>query len=130
MDARIIKREKHARDDGFLVELFSEKYSDFDAVHSYLVFVAPGKTRAGHYHKEKIEVIFPVNGKVTVLLKDTEHEERKEVILDPKNDEYSALLIPANIAHLVKNDSKENAQIVVFSDSMDLEDTYQCEVEK
>ena len=130
MDARIIKREKHSRDDGFLVELFSKKYSDFDAVHSYMVSVAPGKTRAGHFHKEKTEVIFPINGRVTILLKDMKSGKIDEILLDPENEEYTAVLIPANIAHLVKNNSDENAQIVVFSDSMDLEDTHQYEVEK
>lgn len=125
MDARIIKREKHTREDGFLVELFSKKYSDFDAVHSYMVSVAPGKTRAGHFHKKKNELIFPVEGKVVVLL--SNGSEKKEITLGSEENEYSAVVIPPNVNHLIKNRTDSRAKIVVFSDSFDLEDTYKVE---
>jgi len=125
MDARIIKREKHTRDDGFLVELFSKKYPDFDAVHSYMVSVAPGKTRAGHFHKKKTEVIFPVDGRIIVFLSDD--TEKKEVVLDSEEKEYAAVLISPNINHLIENRTNRPAKVVVFSDSFDLEDTYKVE---
>jgi len=125
MDARIIKREKHRRGDGYLVELFSEKYNDFNAVHSYRVSIEPGKSRAGHFHKKKNELIFPVDGKVVVLISDG--SEKKEIILGSEENEYAAVLIPPNINHLVENRTDKPAKIVVFSDSFDLEDTYKVE---
>jgi len=130
MDARIVEREKHAREDGYLVELFSSKYGDFNAVHSYMVSIAAGKTRAGHFHRNKTEVIYPVNGKVTILLKDIRNEERKTVLLDSEQERYGGLLIPPNIAHLLKNDTGWPVKVVVFTDSLDLEDTYPVWVEK
>lgn len=125
MDARIIKREKYAREDGFLVELFSKKYGDFEAVHSYLVSIESGKSRAGHFHKKKNELIFPVEGKVVVLL--SNGSEKKEIILGSEENEYSAVVIPPNVNHLIKNRTDSRAKIVVFSDSFDLEDTYKVE---
>ncbi|MBU1165635.1 WxcM-like domain-containing protein [Candidatus Micrarchaeota archaeon] len=136
MDAKIgtrmIKRTKHSRDDGYLVELFSKKYDDFKAVHSYLVRVAPGKTRAGHFHKKKTEVIFPVGGEVTIILKEMENAQNqnksaKEIILSSEKEEYSGLLVPPELWHLIENRTDKDAKIVVFSDSFDLEDTYQLE---
>jgi dTDP-4-dehydrorhamnose 3,5-epimerase-like enzyme len=128
MDTRMLERKKHLRDDGFLVELFSLKYGDFEAVHSYLVSIEPEKTRAGHFHKKKTEVIYPVDGKVRVLL--VEDGNKKEVFLDSESKKYGGLLIAPNIAHFLKNTSSSRAKVIVFSDSFDLEDTYPVKVEE
>ncbi|MFH2021078.1 MAG: WxcM-like domain-containing protein [archaeon] len=143
MDAKIkkgsintstIKRIKHSREDGYLIELFSKKYRDFKAVHSYLVCIAPGKTRAGHYHKKKTEVIFPVDGEVIITLRKTgggsvhtsigHGRNATEIALNGENEDYSGLLISPQLWHLVENRTDKKAKIIVFSDSFDLEDTY------
>ncbi|MEK6979793.1 MAG: WxcM-like domain-containing protein [Candidatus Micrarchaeota archaeon] len=118
-------REIKHRDDGFLVELYSER--DFGIgsrpAHSYLVSIKPGKTRAKHYHEHKKEQIFVVTGVVEVTLADTKTNKRSSVQLTNNGKNVPILEILPGIAHAIKNIGKEDAMLVVFSDSHDIEDT-------
>ncbi|MFH1393762.1 MAG: cupin domain-containing protein [Candidatus Micrarchaeota archaeon] len=127
MEAKLIEREKHSRDDGFLVELFSERYNDFEASHSYLVTMEPGSSRAGHYHRKKTEVIFPAAGKVAITLTDVENKESRSVELDCESGRFAGVIVPPGVWHLVRNETDKPARIVVFSDSAELEDTHRVD---
>jgi len=81
-DEICLKRQKHAREDGWLCELVSEIYDDepFTGIHSYLVSVSPGRSRANHYHRKKEEWIAITSGKIILSLEwiDKEREEVEE----------------------------------------------------
>ena len=110
MDVKLLKREKYVRSDGYLVELFSKKYGDFNAVHSYLVSIEAGKSRAGHFHKKKNELIFPVDGEIVVLL--SIGSEKKEIRLASEENDYVAVIIPPNINHLIENRGDSRAKMI------------------
>jgi dTDP-4-dehydrorhamnose 3,5-epimerase-like enzyme len=122
VDVKILKREKHSRDDGHLVELFSEHYKDFECKHSYLVSIEPGKARAKHYHKEKIEVIAPVCGETEIILEDPVTKESTRKTLKSDGAELELVLVPAGIAHAVKNNTKKPTTIIIFSNNYSLND--------
>lgn len=122
-----LPRTKHEREDGFLVELVSRIYPDepFTCIHSYVVAINPGKSRAGHYHRKKDEWLCIVTGKIRLDLADLSSGTKESVIMDSQSKEYTIIHIPAGIAHLVTNTSgTEIASIIVFStDPEDKEDT-------
>jgi len=117
MKYKELYREKHIRDDGWLSELISMKYDDtpFDCVHSYLVSINPGKTRANHYHKCKKEWIAIVMGKIMLFMEDVNTLEKEKIILDVTTEDYKLIYLPPHIAHAVKNIGDCVASIVVFS---------------
>jgi len=132
MKHKELHREKHIRDDGWLSELVSMKYGDtpFDCLHSYLVSIKPGRTRAKHYHKEKEEWIAIVSGVVTLLLKDVYSGEQDKVILDTTTEEYKLIYLPPHTAHAIKNIGDGDASVVVFSTTPeDPDDTIPYEIE-
>jgi len=108
MKHKELYREKHIRDDGWLSELVSMRYGDtpFDCLHSYLVSIKPGRTRAKHYHRRKEEWIAIVSGRVALLLKDVYSGEQDKIT-----------------AHAIKNIGDSDASIVVFSTPEDMDDT-------
>jgi dTDP-4-dehydrorhamnose 3,5-epimerase-like enzyme len=55
MNVTRLPRQKHVRDDGWLAELISMKYTDdpFCGIHSYIVSICPGRSRANHFHRKK-----------------------------------------------------------------------------
>jgi oxalate decarboxylase/phosphoglucose isomerase-like protein (cupin superfamily) len=117
MNITRLQRQKHVRDDGWLAELVSMKYADhpFTGIHSYVVSIAPGRSRANHYHRKKEEWIAPAAGTVTLHLADTKTGERVSVLLDTRSEEYELIAIPPFIAHSVQNTGEGDAAIVVFS---------------
>jgi len=126
MNITRLPRQKHVRDDGWLAELVSMKYADhpFTGIHSYVVSIAPGRSRANHFHRKKEEWIAPAAGAVTLLFEDTKNGERESILLDTRSDNYDMIFIPPFIAHAVRNTGEEEAAIVVFSKSPeDPEDT-------
>ena len=123
----IFKRKKHQREDGFLVELFSETYKDFSCKHSYMVAIKPGATRAQHYHNEKKEVITSLQGKVEITLEDIKTKQRKRRIMNADTDNFGLLLINPGIAHSIKNIGKSVAKVIVFCESHNLDDVYKYE---
>jgi len=123
-------REIKHRDDGFLVELYSERDFGNRPAHSYLVSIKPGCVRAKHYHDHKKEHIFVVAGHVEVTLVDTKTNKRTSVQLTKDNEKVPILEILPGIAHAIKNIGKEDAMLVVFSDSYNLDDTIKYDFEK
>lgn len=131
MNVRILSRAKHIRDDGWLSELVSMNYTDepFTGVHSYLVSITPGHTRANHYHEKKEEWLAPASGTIELLTEDIHSHVKEQYILDTKTKEYSLIYIPPFIAHTLKNSGAGDASVVVFSRTPeDLSDTIRYEV--
>jgi len=112
-----LPRKKHTREDGWLVELVSKAYADepFECIHSYIVNIRHGKSRAGHYHRKKDEWFAVASGTVELVLADMETKNRETIRLDASTEDYGIIHIPAGIAHLVKNPTKKDATIIVFA---------------
>ncbi|MBN2014545.1 MAG: WxcM-like domain-containing protein [Candidatus Altiarchaeota archaeon] len=121
-------REKHVREDGWLVELVSKAYADepHDFIHSYLVNIEPEHSRAGHFHRKKKEWLCLASGRIELTLEDVGCRMREKIVMDSESDEYAVYLIPPGVAHLVKNPSRQkSASLVVFSDGLeDPSDTF------
>ncbi len=112
-----LPRKKQSREDGWLVELVSKAYTDepFDCIHSYIVNIKPGKSRAGHYHKKKEEWFCVICGMVNLVLVDMEKNRRETITLDSSDEDYCIIHIPSKIAHLVQNPTENEAAIIVFA---------------
>ena len=131
MNVQILSRSKHIRDDGWLSELVSMNYQDepFACVHSYLVSITPGHTRANHYHLKKDEWLAPASGIIELLTEDIRTHEKERYVLDTMTKDYSMIHIPPFIAHTLKNPGSAEASVVVFSQTPeDLADTIKFEV--
>lgn len=112
-----IHREKLRREDGWLSELVSMKYDDqpFACLHSYLVSINPGKSRANHYHLEKEEWMAIASGKIDLLLEDTRTKEKASIRLDAKSEDYRLVYIPPLVAHTLVNAAEDESSAIVFS---------------
>lgn len=117
MNVTLLPRQKHVRDDGWLAELISMKYTDhpFCGIHSYIVSICVGRSRANHFHRKKEEWIAPVAGTARLLLEDMATGEREFVLLDSRSQDYGLVFIPPSIAHSVQNTGEEDAVVIVFS---------------
>jgi oxalate decarboxylase/phosphoglucose isomerase-like protein (cupin superfamily) len=97
-----LSRVKHTRKDGWLSELVSINYNDepFNCVHSYIVSITPGNTRANHYHKKKEEWIAAASGKIEL------HNEYiiqgKKLLLDTSAKEYHFEMITFHLLWLMQ----------------------------
>ena len=117
MNIDALTRKKHLREDGWLAELVSMKTRDmpFDGIHSYIVMIEPGRSRANHYHHEKEEWLALGAGNLKIILENPETKERTEKILAHDSDNYEIIYIPTNIAHSVKNIGQDKASVIIFS---------------
>ena len=117
MNVTRLPRQKHVRDDGWLAEIISMKYTDhpFCGIHSYIVSIRPGKSRANHVHQKKEEWIAPAAGTVQLLLEDIVTGERESMVLDSRSPDYGLVRIPPSVAHSVQNTGEEDAVVIVFS---------------
>jgi oxalate decarboxylase/phosphoglucose isomerase-like protein (cupin superfamily) len=128
-----LSRIKHIREDGWLSELVSMNYDDipFNCVHSYLVSIGPGKTRARHYHRKKDEWLAIASGKILLLLEDVNSKKKEKIILDACAPDYKMIYVPFYIAHAIKNISIAEASVIVFSRlPEDKDDTFSYEVKE
>ncbi len=126
-----ILRAKHVRDDGWLSELISMAYTDqpFRCVHTYIVTIRPGGTRARHYHRNKQEWLALTHGTITLLLEDTGTGQRERIELSTKDPETKIIYIPPLVAHAIWNPGEAEAGVIVFSrNPEDREDTIPYEV--
>ncbi|WP_255332558.1 polysaccharide biosynthesis C-terminal domain-containing protein [Methanocalculus taiwanensis] len=126
MDDICLKREKHIRKDGWLCELVSSRYLDepFVGIHTYVVSIAPGCTRANHYHKKKEEWIAVTSGKVVLYLEWVHGGRRETILLDAMSSDCNLVHIQPYVAHTVLNLAKISSSIIVFSKTPeDKEDT-------
>ena len=112
-----LKRAKHVREDGWLAETIPMNTPDlpFSGIHSYVVSIKPGRSRANHYHLKKEEWIALAAGKILISLEDTRTKEKERLMLDTLSEDFQVVHIPPFIAHSVKNIGTGEAGIVVFS---------------
>ena len=117
MPVHSLPRKKHIRNDGWLAELVSFQYPDhpFTGIHSYVVSINPGHSRANHYHEKKEEWIALAAGTVTLIMEDIRSGERETVILESVSEDYRLIYIPPFVAHSVQNNGKGEAAVIVFS---------------
>lgn len=114
---RELFRTKHARDDGWLCELVSMRYDDepFSGVHTYVVSVAPGRSRANHYHRKKEEWLAVVSGRIEVRLRHVLTGDSAAMVLDTSDPACRILYVPPMVAHSVRNPLSAESALVVFS---------------
>ena len=117
MNVTLLPRQENVRDDGWLAELIWMKYTDhpFCGIHSYIVSICVGRSRANHFHRKKEEWIAPVAVTARLLLEDMVTGERESVLLDSRSQDYGLVFIPPSIAHSVQNTGEEDAVVIVFS---------------
>jgi oxalate decarboxylase/phosphoglucose isomerase-like protein (cupin superfamily) len=115
-----LSRARHKRDDGWLSELVSLKYSDepFNCIHTYLVVIRPGKVRAQHYHKKKEEWIAITSGSVSLCLRHVKSGQEVNILLEIDSDDYNVIYVPPLVAHALKNIGESEASVVVFSKTL------------
>lgn len=118
----VFYRNANIREDGCLVELYSEKDIGIKFTHSYLVTIKPGKIRAKHYHNKKTECIFLIRGKIKVFIVNLATKSISAVDLIEEETKLPYVVLNPGIPHAIKNIGSEDAMIVVFSSSYDLED--------
>lgn len=126
-----LTRIKHIREDGWLSELISMNYKDepFNCIHTYIVSIQPGRTRANHYHKKKEEWIAITAGKIILHLKDMQFGEEDKVILDANSEESEIIYIPPFVTHALENIDSGKSSVIVFSKNPeDKEDTIPYEL--
>jgi len=126
-----LTRVKHKRDDGWLSEIISMNYVDepFNCVHTYVVSIEPMRTRANHYHLKKEEWLALAAGKIKLCLKDVVSGEYEEIVMESTSDTYEVIHIRPYVAHALKNISKGEASVIVFSKTPeDKKDTIPYEV--
>jgi dTDP-4-dehydrorhamnose 3,5-epimerase-like enzyme len=124
-------RVRHVRKDGWLSELISMAHPDqpFRCVHTYIVTINPGMTRARHYHRNKEEWLALTHGKITLLLEDTKSGQQERVELSTESPDTKIIKIPPLIAHALWNQGKDEAGVIVFSRGPeDKDDTIPYEV--
>ena len=122
-----LARAKHKRDDGWLSELVSIKYSDdpFNCIHAYLVVIHPGGVRAQHYHKKKEEWFAISSGSVSLYLIHLNSRQEEMIPLDIDSEGYKVIYVPPLVAHSLKNIGESDASVVVFSKTpAELDDTF------
>lgn len=80
--------------------------------------ISKGKLRGGHYHKQKTEWFFAVEGKAKLLWceqKSAKDEDLKEIRLDEDYENPYVLEITPETCHWVKNDSDNEFIMIAFS---------------
>lgn len=112
-----LARAKHKREDGWLSELVSLKYSNnpFNCIHAYLVVIHPGRVRAQHYHKKKEEWFAITSGSVSLCLMHVNSRQEEMIPLDIDSEDYKVICVPPLVAHTLKNIGESKASVVVFS---------------
>ncbi|MBI2644466.1 MAG: WxcM-like domain-containing protein [Candidatus Wildermuthbacteria bacterium] len=125
----VLKREKHQAPSGFLAELVSSKYADEPfKIHSYLVKINKGYTRANHYHKKKKEWITSIGGKTLLKLKHVKTGQRKQYLLDFEAKDQKIIFMPPFWSHSIAAIGGASAVLVFTLRPEDKEDTISHEV--
>jgi len=93
------------------------KYSDqpFNCLHSYLVCIKKGKTRANHYHLRKEEWMAITSGKIDLLPEDIKTKEKAKIHLDTKSEDYKMIYVPPLVAHILVNVADCESSVILFS---------------
>ena len=88
-----------------LKEIFGDERGKIESIHAGTPWLElnkftsqPGKVRGGHYHKDSIELIFIIEGKVEIELKNVKTNETQKFIMQ-KDD---GIIIEPYEAHKVQ----------------------------
>lgn len=106
--------EKKTDERGFLVEVFKILPSAKGAQ----VFVSTTKAgieRGGHFHKRKTEWFCVLQGRGTLYLQEGECN-KKEIMLNAESP--SAVKIPPNVSHRIKNTGTGEMLLLVLADEI------------
>jgi dTDP-4-dehydrorhamnose 3,5-epimerase-like enzyme len=117
----IVELKKMEDKRGFLVEFLSapelpegmEKFSQI-----YVTTLAPGSIRGNHYHKNKLEWVGAVAGKIRVLLENVATGEKEEIILDSGDKTLKRVLVKASVAHAYENVADCTSVLVVYTNEV------------
>ncbi|MFA4861815.1 hypothetical protein [Methanoregula sp.] len=99
MNVPVLPWQKHVRDDGWLAELVSMKYkyTPFTGIHSYVVSVSPGRSRANHYPEKKEEWIALAAGTAALHLVDIKTGVRESRVLDTRSEDLDWFIFPLSL---------------------------------
>ena len=77
----------------------------------------PGAIAGNHYHKHKRECFRSAHGRMEVHLVDINTQERRVVVLDadPESSDHLCLIVPAGVAHAVRNIGADIARLDVYA---------------
>lgn len=121
------KLKKDLSSEEYLLNLYS---GDFPIKHVYSAPIAPGNSRAGHYHVKKTERLCVIRGKICLRL---QHVELKDhcggIILEPsKKNTVDRIRIDPHVAHELENIGETMAELIILSDQkFDPENPDVCE---
>jgi len=111
------KKEGEFDNRGFLIEFLTRKElreENKEFAHVYLATIAPNTIRGNHYHKETEEFFVIMSGKAKIILEDIKTKERKEILLDASENHIKRIRYGPNIAHAIKNISKETLFLTAY----------------
>ena len=119
----IFDLEQKTDERGWLIEVLGgdlpEGCKEFGQLHVSVAY--PGKVRGNHYHTRKVEWFCVPAGKGSLLLKDRETGETREVVMGVEN--MKTIKIEPDTVHAIKNIGEEDMVLIVYSnESFDPED--------
>jgi UDP-2-acetamido-2,6-beta-L-arabino-hexul-4-ose reductase len=88
---------------GNLVENTKEQVMT-NSRHFFVSKSIPGAVRGNHYHKEKQEFFFVIQGKCEIAIKDLKSEQSESIIVSDKDN--LLVSVEPNKAHAIKNVGK------------------------
>lgn len=112
MKVEIKKLEKHEDKRGWLVEVLRSDKIHEDINHIYFSVSNPDAVRGNHYHTRKIEWLCVIKGMASLLLKDNDSKERKELVLSGENP--IIVKIFPNVTHAIKNVGSDNMHLIAI----------------
>ena len=106
MKSKIFKIKKNEDQRGWLAEVFrSDKIGTFKQV--YFCTIAPGESRANHYHKKKAEWICVLKGKAQIKLNNK--------TVKVSGESLRLIRVEPFVFHTVTNTGRENLYLIVAS---------------
>ena len=111
---KVTTRDHQGNDNGFLIELFKDKYSG-EKTEVYLTAATPGAFKGYHLHRVRAARYVALKGKMKITLyAPGDPNSKEEHILDASNP--SRLFIPKDIATGLENIGDEEAWLVNYPD--------------
>ncbi len=102
MDIRIVELKKKEDQRGYVLPLLARQEMDQEKFGEILfASINPGEKRGDHYHKEKEEWFFLVNGKARLRLQHVESGEKQQLDIDSANP--VKIFMGKMISHSVEN---------------------------
>lgn len=106
----------------WLTRIFLKDIENFLGGPCLLVYhntLLPAAVAGNHYHGKKVEVFMCSYGELRITLFDREHNAhtRLKLSANPESQDNHFLLVPAGVAHAVKNSTDQLAIITVFTNA-------------